>query len=70
MRVSGVRRSCDTPASISVRCRIWRWMRSRIWMNAAAAWRTSSAPSILVKATGRPLPNPSAAAASRRSDFT
>ena len=45
-------------------------MRSLIWMNATAAWRTSSAPSTLENATGRPLPKLSAAAASRRSDLT
>ena len=56
MRVSGVRRSCDTPASISVRCVIWRWMRSRMLMKARAAWRTSVAPSGLKFGTSRPLP--------------
>ncbi len=37
MRVSGVRRSWLTPASISVRCSIWRRMRSRIWLKARPA---------------------------------
>ncbi len=70
MRVSGVRKSCDTPASISVRCVIWRRMRSRILRKAEAAWRTSVAPSSLKLGTSRPLPKLSAAAASRRSALT
>ena len=44
-RVSGVRRSCDTPASISVRCARKRRMRSCMRLKAVAAWRTSAAPS-------------------------
>ena len=66
MRVSGVRKSWLTPASISVRCRIWRWMRSRITRKAAAACRTSLAPSGLKSGTSRPLPKLSAAMARRR----
>ena len=64
-RVSGVRRSCDTPASISVRCARKRRMRSCMRLNAAAAWRTSVAPSGRIGGTSRPMPNASAAAASR-----
>ena len=66
MRVSGVRRSWETPASISVRWLIWRWIRSRITRKAAAACRTSVAPSSLKRVTSRPLPKASAAAANRR----
>ena len=65
MRVNGVRRSWLTPASISVRWLIWRWMRSRISRKAEAACRTSVAPSGLKFCTSRPLPSASAAAASR-----
>ena len=70
MRVSGVRRSCETPASISVRWVIWRCSRSRILMKARAAWRTSVAPSGLKLGTSRPLPKRSAATARRCSERT
>ena len=66
MRVSGVRRSWLTPASISVRCVSWRLIRSFICRNEFAAWRTSVAPSGLKPVTSRPSPNARAATASRR----
>ena len=66
MRVSGVRRSWLTPASISVRWVIMRWMESRMALKAAAAWRTSDAPDGLKSSTSRPLPNRSIARARRR----
>ncbi len=66
MRVSGVRRSRPTPASISVRWERKRRMRSRMTMNAAAAWRTSAAPDGRKSGTSRPLPNSSATAPRRR----
>ena len=50
-----MRKSCDTPASICVRWRICRCMRSRIVMNASAAWRISTAPSTLKNGTGAAL---------------
>ena len=65
MRVSGVRRSWLTPASISVRWLIWRSMRSRMARKARAAWRISVAPPIRRLPTGRPLPSRSAASARR-----
>ena len=62
-RVRMVRRSWLTPDSMVVRCSICRSMRSRMSMKACAAWRTSRAPRGLKSATGRPLPNCSAASA-------
>ena len=44
IRVSGVRRSWLTAASISVRWLMWRRMRWRIRLKACAAWRISKAP--------------------------
>ena len=41
-------------------------MRSCMRLNAAAAWRTSTAPSGLIGPMSRPMPNASAAAARRR----
>ena len=41
-------------------------MRSCIRLKAVAAWRTSVAPSGLIGPMSRPMPNASAAAASRR----
>jgi hypothetical protein len=62
-----VRRSWLTPVSIAVRCSIWRSMRSRIWMKAKPARRTSSAPrGRKLGGIGRPLPKLSAASASCR----
>ena len=61
-----VRRSCETPASIAVRCSIARSMRVFISMKACAARRTSSAPRGRKLGTSRPLPKLSAASASRR----
>ena len=65
-RVSTVRRSCDTPASIAVRCSIARSMRVFISMKACAARRTSRAPRGRKSGASRPLPKLSAASASRR----
>ena len=65
-RVSTVRRSCETPASIAVRCSIARSMRVFISMKACAARRTSRAPRGRKFGTSRPLPKLSAASASRR----
>ena len=66
MRVSGVRRSWLTAASISVRWLMWRRMRWRIRLKACAAWRISSAPRGRKSPTSRPLPKLSAARASWR----
>ena len=44
IRVSGVRRSCETAASISVRWPMWRRMRLRIRLKAAPARRISVGP--------------------------
>ena len=66
MRVSGVRRSWLTPASISVRWSTWRLMRSRMRKKAAAAWRTSVAPAGFSSSVPTPLPKLSAASARRR----
>ena len=64
-RVRMVRRSWLTPVSMAVRCSIWRSMRSRIWMKAKPARRTSSAPRGRKSGgIGRPLPKLSAASAS------
>jgi hypothetical protein len=64
-RVRIVRRSWLTPVSIAVRCSICRSMRSRIWMKAKPARRTSSAPrGLKSRGIGRPLPKLSAASAS------
>ncbi len=60
-----VRRSWLTPFSIVVRCSIARSMRRFISMKAWPAWRTSRAPRGR-NSISRPLPNPSATAASRR----
>jgi hypothetical protein len=65
-RVRMVRRSCETPASIVVRCSIVRSTRRFISMKACAARRTSRAPRGLKPGTSRPLPKLSAASASRR----
>ena len=65
-RVSTVRKSCDTPASIAVRCSIARSMRVFISMKACAARRTSRAPRGRKLGTSRPLPKLSAASASLR----
>ncbi len=70
IRVRGVRRSWLTPASMSVRCWIWRSRRLRIAMKALAAWRTSVAPEGLKFGVSRPLPKFSAAVASRRIGLT
>ncbi len=64
-RVSGVRRSWLTPASIWVRCSIWRSMRARMRRKAWAAWRTSAAPEGRKSGASWPRPNRSAACASR-----
>ena len=63
-RVSTVRRSCETPASIAVRCSIARSTRVFISMKACAARRTSRAPRGRKFGTSRPLPKLSAASAS------
>ena len=65
-RVSTVRRSCETPASIAVRCSMARSTRVFISMKAAAARRTSRAPRGRKFGTSRPLPKLSAASASFR----
>jgi hypothetical protein len=65
-RVRMVRRSCDTPASIVVRCSMVRSTRRFISMKACAARRTSRAPRGLKPGTSRPFPKLSAASASRR----
>ena len=65
-RVRMVRRSCETPASIAVRCSIERSMRAFISRNACAARRTSRAPRGRKFGASRPLPKLSAASASRR----
>ena len=65
-RVSTVRRSCDTPASMVVRCSMVRSTRDFISMKAEAARRTSWAPRGRKSGTSRPLPKPSTASASRR----
>ena len=70
MRVSGVRRSWLTPANISVRWAMCRWMRARMSWNAWAAWRTSVAPQALNSSASRPLPNASAAMAKLRIGLT
>ncbi len=60
-----VRRSWLTPFSICVRCSICRSMRSRIWMKASEARRTSEAPRGRKSGgVGWPRPKLSAAAAS------
>ena len=62
MRVSGVRRSWLTPASISVRCWIERRSLMPMVWNAVAALRTSRVPPEKAKSgTSRPLPSASAA---------
>ena len=66
IRVSGVRRSWLTAASISVRWLMWRRIRWRIRLKACAAWRISSAPRGRKSPTSRPLPKLSAAWASCR----
>ena len=58
------------PASISVRCAIWRWMRWRMLRKAAAACRTSVAPWGRKVGTSTPRPKASAAMASLRSERT
>ena len=69
----------DTPASISVRCVIWRRMRSRMRLKAVPAWRTSLAPSTREIATvaalaeglgrgGEPADRPHLAAHEQRGD--
>ena len=65
-RVRMVRRSCETPASIAVRCSIERSMRPFISMKDCAAWRISRAPRGRKSGASRPLPKLSAASASRR----
>ena len=64
-RVSGVRKSCDTPASMVVRCARKRRSRSCMRLNAVAARRTSIAPSGRIGPGSRPMPNASAATARR-----
>ena len=62
MRVSGVRRSWLTPASISVRCCSDRCSRILMVWKAVAALRTSRVPPEKAKSgTSRPLPSASAA---------
>ena len=65
-RVRIVRRSCETPAGVAVRCSMARSMRVFISMKAAAARRTSRAPRGRKFGTSRPLPKLSAASASRK----
>ena len=65
-RVSTVRKSCDTPASIVVRCSMARSTRVFISMKACAARLTSRAPRGRKFGASRPLPKASAASASLR----
>ena len=43
-----VRKSCDTPASMSVRCRICRWMRSRSVEAGVLFYRSEFAEAVTV----------------------
>ena len=66
IRVSGVRRSCETPASMSVRWTIMRCILSRMMLNSDERVRISVAPAGLMSPGSLPLPKSTTAVASRR----